>query len=74
MKVIIEYEQGDIVYNNNNENYGIVIQDKGDAVIILELNSEGFFFNKPPKRALKYVSKMNLGACMWKHIKEEDER
>lgn len=59
MKII--YEQGDIVYNNNNFTYGVVINEVADGkVAILECGVENVFTNYPPKSALKYYGHIDF--------------
>jgi hypothetical protein len=59
MKII--FEQGDIVYNNNNFTYGVVINETADGkVAILECGGENVFINCPPKSALKYYGHINF--------------
>jgi hypothetical protein len=60
MKII--YEQGDIVKNENNFTYGVVLEDfdKDEYVKILESSNEKIFINNVPKGALTYVGKCNL--------------
>ena len=59
MKII--YEQGDIVYNNNNNQYAIVLHESiGESVKILEIGSERVFENSPPKAALRYLGTIDL--------------
>ena len=58
MKIV--YEQGDIVYNANNYNYGIVLLDKDEAVRILEISKNGAFINCPPKTALSYCKHIDV--------------
>ena len=58
MKIV--YEQGDIVYNSNNYNYGIVLLDKDESVRILEISKNGAFINCPPKGALKYCKHIDI--------------
>lgn len=58
MKII--YEQGDIVFNKNNNDYGIVIADfYKDSVKILEMSTT-VFINTPPREALIYKGHCNL--------------
>lgn len=57
----ITYEQGDIIFNNNNCNYGIVLKDlKDETVQILEISHKRAFINTVPKRALHYEGEVNL--------------
>lgn len=58
MKII--YEQGDLVYNHNNESYAIVIGDVLDHVTIIELLGDKVIINSPPKSALSYLEKVNV--------------
>lgn len=59
MKII--YEQGDIIFNSNNCNHGIVINELYDeSVQILEINHKKAFINTVPKGALTYKGKVNL--------------
>lgn len=52
MKIV--YEQGDIVFNNNNNRYGIVIADFcNDSVKIIEMYTT-VYINNPPRGALTY--------------------
>ena len=59
MKII--FEQGDIVYNNNNFTYGVVINETADGkVTIIECGGKDVFINCPPKSALKYYGHIDL--------------
>lgn len=59
MKII--YEQGDIIFNFNNCNHGIVIKELHDeSVQILEISNEKAFVNTVPKGALTYKGNVNL--------------
>lgn len=65
MKII--YEQGDIVFNRNNESLCIVLRDSGDSVQVLEkmsLNNspkcEQVMMNFVPKGALEYKTRIDL--------------
>ena len=58
MKII--YEQGDVVYNSNNFNYGVVINEYADKVTILECGGKCVFTNCPPKSALKYCGHLDF--------------
>ena len=51
----IFYEHGDVVFNRNNNSYGIVIEEyKDEKVQILELGEKYIHVNYPPKAALCY--------------------
>jgi hypothetical protein len=60
--MIVIYEQGDVVYNNNNHNFAIVLKEFPDGTVrILEIMSDDdVMVNCPPKSALKYLGSMNL--------------
>ena len=59
MKII--YEQGDIIYNSNNFNYGIVLKELYDESIqIIEISKDGAFINTVPKGALSYKGNVKL--------------
>ena len=60
MKIV--YEQGDIVFNNNNLNYGFVLNETISAkeVSIIEISHKDVFINTVPKSALKYMGSVRL--------------
>ena len=61
MKII--YEHGDVVYNSNNFNYGIVLKDNDTndtSAKIIECTRTDVFITNPSKQALKYCGHINL--------------
>lgn len=58
MRVI--YEQGDIVYNNNNNCFSIVLKELPDGAVRLLDISEDIMLNYPPKAALTYIGAIDL--------------
>lgn len=58
MKII--YEHGDVVYNANNDNYGIVLSDLNNTVTILEYGPAEVFVNQPPREVVQYQSKIDF--------------
>lgn len=72
--MIIVYEQGDIVFNENNNNYGIVISDfYNESVKILEMNTIAFI-NNPPRKALSYIGHCNLRKRLLDIVESEVEK
>lgn len=74
VKPTCDLKNGDIVYNTNNQTYGIVIcQMQGkDAVSILEKSSKGqFFVNCPPLTAIVNTGKRVCLANIIKKALEE---
>lgn len=63
MKII--YEQGDIIFNENNKRCGFVLKDheetyrKEKTVQIIEIG-EDVFVNEVPKGATRYIDHINL--------------
>lgn len=68
----IIYEQGDIIFNNNNFNYGIVLREKRCTkdVTIIEIDSENVFINSVPKPALKYKGSVRLTSELLNIVEE----
>lgn len=58
MKII--YEQGDVVYNSNNDSFGVVLSDNNDSVTIVECTNKKVIINNPPKSAITYRAHVNL--------------
>lgn len=65
MKII--YEQGDVVYNLNNFNYGIVLTEYDDVPKIIEL-SKDTFINNVPKGALQYKGHIDIKKALKKIV------
>ena len=63
MKII--YEQGDIVFNENNKRCGFVLKDyeetyrKAKTVQIIEIG-EDVFVNEVPKTAIRYIDHIDF--------------
>lgn len=58
--MIVIYEQGDVVYNNNNHCYAIVLKEFPDGDVQILETSGDVYINCVPKRALKYIGSMDL--------------
>lgn len=72
--MIILYQQGDIVFNKNNNNYGIVISDfYKESVKILEMHTIAFI-NTPPREALSYIGHCNLKKRLLDIVESEVEK
>lgn len=75
MKII--YEQGDIIFNENNKRCGFVITDYEDTyrkektVKIIEVG-ETVFINEVPKEATRYIDHINLADELLKIIEGGD--
>jgi hypothetical protein len=75
MKII--YEQGDIIFNENNKRCGFVIDDYEDnyrkekTVKIIEVG-ETVFVNEVPKEATRYIDHINLADELLKIIEGGD--
>lgn len=63
------YEQGDIVFNKNNFNYGIVLAEYEDVPKIIELGEEAFI-NNVPKGALQYKGHIDFTKVLKKVVDE----
>lgn len=64
MKII--YEQGDVIFNFNNCNYGIVLKELDDETIqILEISYKDAFINTVPKAALSYKGNVKLKSKLY---------
>ena len=69
MKIV--YEQGDIVFNKNNNNYGIVIGDFCNGSVKILVIDTTVYVSSPPQSALNYVGQCDLKKILFDIVKSE---